>query len=344
MIYTGIDVSCKSFSVYAIDGRKKKVFEKEILPSRKALLKLMDEAGKEIKYVAIEAGNQLKWIADTLRKRKDVILHVVHPNELKWIIKSSGKTDKIDARKLAELARSEMLPRKVHIVDGDTRKIRELVSARNQIQSKRVSLINTIRGYSLQEGIKLPEKFFKRNDWQERLLETSMSETLKTIIEIFMASIEWLQGSEDELTRKLVEIEDTRIELVESIPCIGKISSRVIVGAIDDANRFDNKKAAASYGALTPRIYQSGDTRRLGRISSDGRHEIRKVLLQCAHTITRTKNLEAKPLRDFYERIENKRGKKKAVVALSRKLLTVAYGVMKHGEFYDPRELTPKAV
>ena len=123
MIYIGIDVSSKSFVIHAIDGRKKLVFKGEILPEKRTLLKFLKELGDEPKYVVFEAGNQMKWIAQALLKVEDVTLHVVHPNELKWISQCNGKTDKVDARKMAELARGDLLPRKVHIVEGTVREV-----------------------------------------------------------------------------------------------------------------------------------------------------------------------------------------------------------------------------
>jgi transposase len=341
MIYIGIDVSSKSFVIHAIDGRKKVVFKGEIFPEKRPLLKLLKDLGNEPKYVVFEAGNQMKWIAQTLMKVEDVTLHVVHPNELKWISQCNGKTDKVDARKMAELARGDLLPRKVHIVEGTVRELRELLSARQVLQSKRVALINGIRAMMLQEGIKLPEKFFSRTDWHDRLEKTSISDATKLIIAAYMKAIEGLSSAEDELETKVVAIGDERIKRLESIPGIGKLSSRTLLGALDEASRFDNKKAAAKYGALTPTIYQSGNVTHLGHIGRNGRHEIRRVLLQCAHTVARMKNFESKPLREFFERIHKRRGKKIAVVALARKLLTIAYGVLKAGTYFDPQMLSP---
>jgi transposase len=110
---------------------------------------------------------------------------------------------------------------------------------------------------------------------------------------------------------------------------------------LDNAKRFDDRKAVAKYGALTPTIYQSGGVTHMGHINRDGRHEVRKVLLQCAHTVARMKSYDSRPLRDFFERVMKKRGKKIAVVALARKLLTIAYGVLKSGNPYDPKMLLP---
>ena len=151
-----------------------------------------------------------------------------------------------------------------------------------------------------------------------------------------MESIESIQKSEVELTEQIVQIENADIKRLQTIPGIGELSSRVIVGAVDKVKRFGSKKQIAKYGALTPRIYQSGGVTHMGRISRDGRHEIRRVLLQCAHTVARMKSYEAKPLRQFFERIRKRRGKKIAIVALARKLLVVAYGVLKTKSVYNP--------
>lgn len=344
MLYVGIDVSCKEFVVYGLNERKQKVFDKKIEASREGLRKMLRELGEETKLIVFEAGNQMKWIAMFLKDKEDVHLHVVHPNEVKWISQSNGKTDKVDAKKLAELARGDMLPRKVHIVEGEVRALRELVSAREQIQSKRIALINTIRAMMLQEGIKLPVKFFQGMEWREKIEKLKVGKIQRLIVESYMKSVEQLLMSEGEITSEMLKVKDKRIELIESIPCLGKISARVLVSAIDRADRFDNKKSVANYGGLTPTIRQSGEVKQMGRINRDGRREVRKVLLQCSHALARTKSLGAKPLKIFYGRIEKRRGKKKAIVALARKLLTTAYGVLKRNEYYDPQKLIGYAV
>jgi len=345
MIYVGMDVSCKSFMVHAVNDKKKVVFKGEIHPTRTGLKLLMGALGPETKLVVFEAGNQLKWIALALKKMDGVHTHVVHPNIIKWISQSSGKNDKVDARKLAELARGDMLPRKVHIVDGKIRQLRELISARTNLMRKRVALINTVRGYALQEGQRLPEGFFSLSDWRERLAKKKMSKAFTLVVDSYMTSIDALKDSESKLLEQIKAIEDARLEQLESIPAIGPLTSRTLLSALDDAKRFDDRKAVAKYGALTPTLYQSGNITHLGHINRDGRHELRRVLLQCAHTVTRMKrNAAARPLRIFYERVERKRGKKIAIVALARKLLTVAYGVLKNGGTYDPERLLPSPV
>lgn len=175
MLYVGLDVSGKSLVVYAVNERKQRVFEGEQPATRAGLRALLGQVGVGPKLVACEAGNQLKWIAETLKKLDGVQVHVVHPNEVKWITQSRGKTDRVDAKKLAELARAGMRPRAVHVVEGPVREMRELVSARQQLQSKRIALINTIRGFVYQEGHRLPEQCFAGAAWRAKLARLPVS-------------------------------------------------------------------------------------------------------------------------------------------------------------------------
>lgn len=339
MIYVGMDISSKDFMIYAIDERKKVRFKEAISPTKSALRELIAELGIEKKLFVFEAGNQMKWIADFFKKENQEI-HVVHPNEVKWITQSSGKkTDKVDARKLAELARADMLPRRVHVAEGKSRDLRELVAARQTLLNKRVSLMNTIRGYLKQEGVRLPSKFFTSNDWQVRLMELKLRPATESIVANLMYAVEQMQEGERGLNNEIQSIEDKKIDLIETIPGIGTLSARILFAALVDASRFDNSKCVANYGALTPTIHQSGDTHHLGKINRDGRSEIRRALLQCAHAVARTKTAAVKPLKEFFERIEKRRGKKRAIVALARKLLTTVYGVLKSGEVYNPARL-----
>lgn len=336
MIYVGMDISGKDFVIHALNDKKKVLFKGSVSPTKKGIRDLIAEFGIESKLFVFEAGNQMKWIADYFKKLGENI-HVVHPNEVKWIAESGGKkTDQVDARKLAELARADMLPRRVHIAEGKTRTLRELTNARETLLRKRVSLMNSLRGYLRQEGAKLPTAFFKANDWQVQLCEMKLLSSTEAIVASFMHAIECMVESEKSIANEIMSIEDKVIDRIETIPGIGKLTSRILFGAIADANRFENSKCVANYGALTPSVYQSGDECRMGSVTNAGRKEMRRALIQCAHAVVRMKTASARPLQDFFIRIERKRGKKRALVALSRKLLTVVYAVWKSEGVYNP--------
>jgi transposase len=219
--------------------------------------------------------------------------------------------------------------------------LRELVSARQPWQSKRLALINTIRGTVDQEGHRLPEKFVAGAAWREQVARLPVSAPLRRIREPCLTSIAALVAAEQQLTARLRAIADPRCDVLETIPAVGPVASRVLVSALDEARRVDDQKAVAHSGALAPTIYQSGAVRQLGRITRDGRGEVRRVLLQCAHTVARMKSHGAKPLHQFVARIARRRGKTIAGVALARTLLTTAAGVLKSGQPSDPRKLEP---
>lgn len=342
MIYIGLDVSSKSIVVHALDERKKVVFKGEVETSRKGLKGLFEQLPTDSYYFVLEAANQLKWIHDFYKKQANCRLHVVHPNEIKWITQSNAKCDKVDARKLAELARADALPTPVHVPVGKVRELRELVSARHLFQRKRVSFVNSIRGLLLQEGVRPATGFFKSGEWRALLEKMKISKNLKLIVEQMMMAHDALDACETEIESEMLAIEDKRIELLKTIPAIGDITSRVLLSALDNVERFENKKSITNYGALSPTHYQSGNVNHHGHVNRDGRIEVRAVLLQCAQTIARMKySPSVAPLKDFFERIEKRRGKKRAVVAICRKLLTTAYGVLKTNKPYNPAQLRP---
>jgi transposase len=93
-----------------------------------------------------------------------------------------------------------------------------------------------------------------------------------------MFALEQLLVAEESILQEIYEIEDPRLELLESIPSIGPITSRVLFSGLDNVDRFDDKKSVAKYGALTPRIYQSGNKSITSRLSNDGRKEMRRCL------------------------------------------------------------------
>jgi transposase len=150
----------------------------------------------------------------------------------------------------------------------------------------------------------------------------------------------------DSLTAQLAEVEgrleeiaknDDRIRRVQTIPGVGRKTAEVLVTALDDVNRFDNARQVSAYIGLVPRQYQSGETDRNGRITKRGSRLLRTMLLECAWASLRY-NPWAK---EVYQRIcgGQKTRKKKAAIALARKIAVVAWAMLKHGTDWDPKRL-----
>jgi len=153
MADAGLDVSGQSLVVYAVNERKRCVSEGTGAPTRAGLRALVQPVGVGTKLVAFEAGNQLKLIAETLKTMAGVPVHGVRPNEGKWITESRGKTDRVDAKTLAELARGGLRPRAGHVMEGPVRELRELVRARPQLQSQRIALLKRSGATRTKKGI-----------------------------------------------------------------------------------------------------------------------------------------------------------------------------------------------
>jgi transposase len=94
-----------------------------------------------------------------------------------------------------------------------------------------------------------------------------------------------------------------------------------------------------AYSGLAPSVRASGERVEYGRITKQGRSEIRGVWVQAAHAALAVKAARARPLQQWWERLAKRRGKKTAVVALARKLLMIAFHLLREGTTYDPRRL-----
>jgi transposase len=339
MYYVGLDVASKSSFVYVIDGRKKKIESKEIPTDRDGCGQFFKRwKGKAVK-VAVEAGGHTRWIYDLL-KRLGIGVYVVNPNKVKLIAETKKKTDKVDARVLAELLRIDGLPQRVHVAEGESRELRDLLRARQQLVKSTTSLMNHLRGLMRQEGVRLMPKAFRDIGVFDRLKKNKdIPGHLHPVIESYRRSIYGLITERLELDKEIGKYRNEEIALLKSVPGVGEVSSKTIYAAIDSIKRFVNAKRLTSYCGLVPSVRASGERCEYGRITREGRSEVRRVAVQCAHAVLRSKNKESKPLRKWYERVAKRRGVRTALVGLARRILQIIFYVLRDRREYDPRLL-----
>ncbi len=130
--------------------------------------------------------------------------------------------------------------------------------------------------------------------------------------------------------------DDERIQRVQTIPGVGRRTAEAIVTTLGDVDRFDNARQVSSYIGLVPRQYQSGETDRNGRITKRGSRLLRTLLLECAWVSVRYNDWS----RATYDRIHGgqKTRKKKAAIALARKIAVVAWAMLKNKTDWDPEK------
>jgi len=338
MHYAGLDVASKGSFIYVRDRKGRKIEAREIETTRKGLREAFKKYETVGVMVAVEAGGSTRWVYDELTRR-GIEVYVVNPNKVRAIAESKKKTDKIDAKILSELLRINALPERVYVAKDEERELRDLMQARYQVVKGYTNLMNYIRGLLRQEGIRLKAKELKMMEIFVKLSGDRIPGHVKEILERYKGTIEAMMEQKDKLEEKIKSYKSKEIELIKTIPGMGEISSRTIISAIGEIKRFKKAKALASYCGLVPSVRASGERVEYGHITREGRSEVRRVGVQSAHAVLRSKTIESQPLRDWWENIADRRGKKTAVVALARKLRTIIFYVLRDKKSYDYRLL-----
>jgi len=330
MNYCGIDIAMKSSYIYITDSRGRKKTSGEILTKAGALRQRLRPYLRGGLSVAIEAGNQTAWIYDLLVDLGAEVT-VVNPAKVKLIAESRRKTDKIDARVLCELLRLDGLPHPVHVPDKQTRSLRGLLVARRQLISARTKLCNVVRGMLRQEGVTIPVRSLTSFVGWQRLMRCSYTHAhLPIVLEAYYQSFVSLSRSIQVLDKQLAKREraDERAASLKTMPKVGRIASLTFLAAVDHIDRFETSRKLVSYSGLCPTVRSSGERTEYGSISREGRSELRAVWVQIAHLVVRDSSRSTARLRRWYSKVASHRGKRTAIVALSRKLLAIAYRLL----------------
>lgn len=334
MYYAGLDIASKGSFVYVRDKRGNKVESGEILTNRKNIKSFFEKYVDKKVIVAIEAGGSTRWIYDLLT-RMGIDVYVVNPNKVKAIADSKRKTDKIDAKILSELLRIDALPERIHMAQGQDRELRDLIQARHQVIKGYTNLMNYLRGLLRQEGVRIKAREFKTADYFVRLNSLKLPDHVRQIMTTYRDTIKSMLAEKGKLEVRIKEYQSKDIDLIKTIPGMGEISSRTIQSAIGEIKRFKKAKQLTSYCGLVPTVRASGERIEYGHITHEGRSEVRRVGIQSAHAVLRSKNIESLPLRKWWQAIARRRGVKTALVALARKLMTIVFYVLRDQKVYD---------
>lgn len=324
MKYAGVDLHKNQFSVYWKEEGKKGIF-KEYPMTGKGITEFKKKLDKETE-VGVEATGNSKYFYDQIVEGVKKV-RIINPLQFKVISESIKKTDKHDAEKIAEFMSKGLLP-EVRVMKKETREIKSLIHTRDKFVKLRSGLKNKIHGILMENGIMSHREMFSSEKSLERIKEAEVSETSKFEIEIIVEQIKSLNESIKKIEEKINENgKDLKgQENLQSITGIGKLSSTIILSNIGDIGDFEDSKKLCAYAGLVPRIYNSNESIRHGRITKRGDKILRTTLVQVA-LISIKYN---KYLRSFYERIKQKKGSGKAIIATARKMLSIIYDTLKN--------------
>jgi transposase len=336
MKYMGIDHHPQYFIAVLADNKGTELRKDRVSMDRSTIRHYFKQfAGQEI-AVAMEASYGWSYFYDEVKTLVKEI-KMAHPLKTRAIAEARIKTDTLDAATLAHLLRADLIV-EAYAPDRATRQKKNLLRYRSALVKTRTMLKNRVHAllsaHHIEDSLfrNLTDKFGKQGrEYMGKLLlqghdRTILSEYLSVIdsLDRKIKAIEKLIGEEfrqDEICR-----------LLETLPGVGKILAVLIRYEIDNIERFISPQKLCSYAGLVPSTYSSGGKTYQGKITKQGNRWLRWAMIEAAQRA----NMVDPWFAEVYERIA-KKGKKKARVAVARKLLEIVYRIWKEKRPYEKR-------
>lgn len=333
MQYCGLDLGKKS-SHFCIVDRDRKVKKQGQVRNRIADITRVFGQLQPMRIV-VEASTKSFWLADKLEEMRHEVI-VVDPGQTKAIGAARIKHDKLDAKVLADLCAADLLAR-VHRPNQQQRLDRMIVVTRDGLVKSRTRLVNMVRSLLDSEGIEL--KRCATEAFVDRVAElwSDMPESMCNAVEPVLTTIQMLCEQIDDCDKRLKKtmVNDPDVKLLMSAPGVGTIVASYFLMAIRDPGRFKTGRQAGAYLGLVPSLYQSGKTFRRGRITKHGNRQARWALCVAANSLLRARKKTA--LSEWGRGLVERVGRKKAIVAIARKLASVMWAMLKNNTIFEPR-------
>jgi transposase len=323
----GIDLHRKRSHIAALDERGGELFSRRIVNNPDAFVALLGELDGESK-IALEATYGWEWLADLLEEH-GYELHLAHPLRTKAIASARVKTDAVDARTLAHLLRTDLLP-EAYVAPRELRDLRDLLRQRVVLTQMRTALKNRVHALLARQGVQRAHADLFGAGGRRFLDELELRPDPRARLETLLRLIADFDREIDALAREIDRRakHDPRVDVLRQIYGIGRYLGMLIVAEIGAIERFPSARHLCAWAGLTPTVRSSDARARLGHISHQGSAALRWALVEAAQKACQGGG----PLRQDFERIAKRRGRKIAKVAVARKLLTLCYYGLRDGE------------
>lgn len=267
---------------------------------------------------------------------------VSNPLQTKLIAAGKIKTDKVDANVLAQLLRSDFLPR-VWAPPETVQAMRALTGRRAALIADRTAIKNRIHATLRQRLISAPDNLFRAAAGVAWLATLQIDEPGRLALDSDMRLLEQYDQELDQINRLLLEksASSEDVKLLVSLPGVDYPVAQTLLATLGDISRFKDGDHAASYVGLVPSTRQSANHCYHGSITKQGNSRARWLLVQAAQAVANHPG----PLGAFFRRITKKRGRNIAVVATARKLVVIAWHMLTKREPYryaQPATVEPK--
>src|SRR5476649_901801 len=336
--FGGLDVSVKETSICIVDDTGRIVREVKVGSEPEALLKVLGSPAYRFKQIGLEAGPLSQWLFSALAEAGLPVV-CVETRHMRAVLKAQiNKTDRNDARGIAQMMRVGLY-RPVHVKTLRSQKLRMLLTHRKLLQSKAIAIDNDLRGTLRNFGLKVGVVGKVRFETRIKELVENLPD-LAALVEPLLI-VRWvLREQSGSLHRRLLAIvrDDEVCRRLMTVPGVGPVVALTYRATVDVPARFKNSKAVGAVFGLTPSKYQSGEIDRTGGISRCGDEMMRVMLYEAAHILL-VRTTKWSWLRAWAMQIARRRGLKKAVVALARRLAVIMHRIWVDGsEFRWTRE------
>ena len=332
----GLDLGDRNSLLVVLDGKGQIVEESRLATREEALRRRF--SGCPRMRIALETGMHSPWVSRVLEECGHEVL-VANSRKLRLIYENPSKDDRVDALYLARLARVEpALLSPVKHRSASSQKDLALLRSRDVLVAARTQLINHIRGQVKSFGSRLPACATSAFGPK---ISPHVPQPLRPALLPVLEQIVSLNDRIKTVNRQiqiLAEKDYPQTKLLRQVKGVGPITSLAFVLTLEDPNRFPKSRTLGPYLGLVPGRKQSGDCDPERRITKHGDRDLRRLLVNAAHYILGPFGPDC-DLRRFGQRIASRGGKiarKKAVIAVARKLAILLHHLWRSGEVYEP--------
>jgi len=332
----GMDLGDRNSRYCLLSSQGEILREGQVATTKAEMIKTFSRLGRA--RIAIEVGTHSPWVTRLLQSLGHEVI-VANPRQVKLITESSRKDDRLDAQTLARLARIDpQLLRPIQHRSEKAQTALMVIRVRAALLSARTSLVNAARGLAKSLGERLPKCDADQMGVPQ---SEALPSTVQGVLEPLLKEVESLTEKIKDSDQKIEQIarEDyPETALLQQVSGVGPLIALTFVLTVEDKGRFQKSRDIGCYLGLRPRRSDSGQSQPQLRITKEGDPYLRTMLVQGAHYIISRRGPDTDLKRWGLRLAERggKRGKKKAVVAVARKLGILLHRLWVTGEVYEP--------
>jgi len=332
----GMDLGDKTSRYCMINHEGEILREGQVTTTKAGMVEGFGSLGRA--RIAIEVGTHSPWVSRLLKELGHEVV-VANPKQVKLITESSRKDDRLDAQTLARLARIDpQLLRPIQHRSDKAQGALMVIRVRAALMGVRTSLVNTARGLAKSMGERLPKcDADQMGVPQSVTLPSKLRQVLEPLLKEVESLTEKIKDSDREI-EQIARKDYPETALLQQIAGVGPLIALTFVLTIEDKGRFQKSRDIGCYVGLRPRRSDSGQSQPQLRITKEGDPYLRTMLVQGAHYIIsrRGPDTDLKRWGLHLAQHGGKRGKKRAVVAVARKLGLLLQRLWVPGDVYEP--------